>query len=176
MSAQPAPVPRPQPDLAARIAALRAMLTDAIDKAGMRNDPYQPVLQATLSVVGLLAEATENLDQNRVLITPEERRTFIAQTARQTAVAMVAHASQVVSAAKWQAWALISGMTLIALLTGFGGGFWYKYSTTVIPEPPPALECVANRGGSYCGYWQSPPTEPEPAAIPSPTPARRSVR
>jgi hypothetical protein len=127
----------------------------------MKDDAYRHILEVFGVGTGLLAEAAEKLDQNRALITPEERRQFLAQVARQGAVAMAAHGPQIATATKWQAWAKIS-----AVLVVFGGtwsaiGAGLVYNAWSRAPAPPVLQCVADHGGSYCGYWATQPTEPQ---------------
>jgi hypothetical protein len=88
-------------------------MTDAIAMAGMRDDPIHYVLEAFVVGLALLSEATERPDQERALITPEERRQFIAQVSRQTARIIANRAAPV----KWPVWAMI-----VILILGIAAG------------------------------------------------------
>lgn len=165
--------PAPKASLAATIEAALVELDRSVHLADLQHDPLRHPIKA----LACFLRAQQALqEEHTATVTATWPPIPMPEVRRAVTRGVADHASYLVKAIKLGTAAAIAGMLLIALLTGFGGGYWYKYSTTVIPEPAPALECIANRGGSYCGYWQALPTEPEPAAIPLPTPTHRSVR
>ena len=119
-------------------------MTDAIAMAGMRDDPIHYVLEAFVVGLALLSEATERLDQERALITPEERRQFIAQVSRQTARIIANRAAPV----KWPVWAMI-----VILMLGIAAGT----ATGHFAWPADDEQCVRTQGGEFCGRWAVPP-------------------
>jgi hypothetical protein len=119
-------------------------MTDAIAMAGMRDDPIHYVLKAFVVGLALLAEATERLDQERALITPEERRQFIAQVSRQTAHIIANRAAPV----KWPVWEMI-----VILMLGIAAGT----ATGHFAWPADDEQCVRAQGVEFCGRWAVPP-------------------
>ena len=53
----------------------------------------------------------------------------------------------------------LGGVLLGALICGAG--------VYVTHTPVPPMSCFSERGGAFCGYWQTAPTEPAPAAEPA---------
>jgi hypothetical protein len=77
-----------------------------------------------------------------------------------TAAKQLPHAIDRMVLQHFRWWFAAAGVGMVAMLA-VG---WYAHT------PAPVATCQADRGGVSCGYWLTPPTEPEapPAATPPP--------
>jgi hypothetical protein len=118
---QPAPAPAPKAsDLSARIALARGQMTDAVVLAGLREDPYRHVIEATGQYLALLAEVADRLEETRSPLSAESTRMLIAQTSTKAALAMTSKVEPLMATLRWQAWARIGLVLAVIMLLCVG--------------------------------------------------------